>query len=933
MDCARWQRLQEHFDAAVELTAPQRASLIAQIGTADVAMAEELASLLAAHDASSEFLTAVATASLPADVRPDTLAPGARIGVWRVGRLVGRGGMGEVYEAHRVDAPFEQKAALKVMRPEAAQFIERFRVERQILARLDHPGIARLLDGGATDDGRHYAVMEFVEGEPITQYCETRCADLQARIDLLLQVCDAVAHAHRNLIVHRDLKPGNVIVDADGRARLLDFGIAKPLDVSVNEETQAALLTPDYAAPEQLCNEPITTATDVYALGALAFELLTAEKPWPIEQQTLARALHTMLERVAPRPSQIASQAATPPVPAKALRGDVDAIIDKCLRIEPGDRYATVEALRDDFVRFLQGRVVLARAGSRRYRAVRFLKRYRLPVAASAVVLLAIVAGGATALWQARLAGEEAHRAEAVQDFLISIFRANTENQPDPIKARDTTARELLAVGAARLEQDRTLPPAARERLLDVMGRLYTEMDLRETAATLNQQRIAELRRMGDRRRLAQSLLEFAENVQETNRRDEALDALREAETLIFAQRPIDEALAGTVYSYLSNQVTTSDHEASLRYARAAVTHLRRAKPVSEEMVGALFMLFQAESSENPIAAEAAAAEAVDVVEKIHGSEHSLYGDAVMFLADIESILFKNDAAETKYRLTESIVLRSADPHQYQRLQLDLRFGSFLVEIGRIAEGRARLQRVLDTAIATRGRDDRRYVAWAHEYVAKADFQRGLLDSARQDIRRSIEIRRTVAPSDLLAKSVELSFDIEMAMGEFDAAEALLAEARAAREVAKSATQAGFQQGLELREAQLALARNDHTRAAQLFGNVIDAGVPPLPQFQRYWLDAWIGRSRISLAKGDTGAATRDAQRALTEIERLGSPAQLKLNEAEAWEQLGAVHARAADCASASAAWEKSRAALTTVSDAASYRFANLQRARAACRP
>jgi eukaryotic-like serine/threonine-protein kinase len=937
MDAKRWCLIEEHFHAALALWGDKRAEYVAHVAQSDPELRMELESLLGTSEATSGFLDEpVRVPYGTAAIASEPLAMGSRLGAWRILRLIGYGGMGEVYEAERADAPFEQRAALKLTNRQATNLLARFNRERRILARLDHPGIARLLDGGVAPDGRPYAAMEYVEGLCITESCRSTQADLRARLAMFLQVCDAVSHAHRNLVVHRDIKPANVLVDSEGRVRLLDFGIAKALDAGLGGDVPlgatTALLTPDYAAPEQLAGDPVTTATDVYALGVLLFELLTGRRPWAIQGQPFARALNTLLHQPAPRMSELAAATTDSPISARLLQGDLDAIVAKCLRQEPQNRYVVVEALVEDLRRFLDGRAVLARAGSTGYRMGRFIRRHRLPVAAGAAVVLALAAGLAGVLHQAEVARAEAHRAEAVQDFLISIFRHNSQDQADPLKARATTARELLAAGATRLEQDVTLPPAARDRLFAVIAQLYTEMDLREKAAALVEQRIPWLRERGDTSELARALVEFAENVQETNRHGEALPALREAERLVLARKPVDEALAGYVFSYLSNQLNLSDPPAAKQYAARAVILLRNADPSSEAMLGALFMLTQGERVTNPRAAERSAREALQVARALYGEDHTLYADAALFLADIEASVFENAAAELNFREADRVAMRSTDPHHYLRLQVDLRFGQFLVETGRLEEGWMRLNRVLSVALASRGEEDRSYTAWAREYVARASYHRGLLREAREVAALSLATRRRNEPSDLLARTAELMFDIALAAGDVKEAEALIKEARAARDHVGSSREPGFLQGLLVREGDLALTQGDAARALQLYGEVSRAEIPPLLQFLRYRVSAQIGRSRAELSLGRLPAAAGSAQMAIEDIRKLGSPAQLKLLEADAWQQLGGILASTGACPKADEAWAQSLAALTAVSDPASFRFEALRTARGSTR-
>ncbi|MGQ0836370.1 MAG: protein kinase domain-containing protein [Gammaproteobacteria bacterium] len=478
MDTERWRALEAHFDEALALPRERRVAFAETACGDDLELRAELMSLLQASDAASTFLEEPADPPHGATPASETLEPGARLGAWRVVRLIGRGGMGEVYEAERADGQFEQRAAVKLTRREASKLLDRFNAERQILARLDHPGIARLLDGGVGPDGRPYAVMEYVEGQVITDYCNASGAGLPERLALFLQVCDAVAYAHRNLIVHRDIKPGNVLVGSDARTRLLDFGIAKPLDVGVwpagsNAEMTTALLTPDYAAPEQLSGEPVTTATDVYALGVLLFELLVGRRPWVSEGRPLAQVLSTVLETPAPRASEIAAGIKDHRIAPRLLQGDLDAIIAKCLRREPQHRYATVNALKLDIERSLQGDPVTARGDARLYVLGRFARRYRWAATAVAALIATLSIGVAAAMWQANRANREAQRATATRDFLISVFR-----ESDPRIARDRppgeiTAKELLDASVNRIEKEFAADPETQLTLLALASEIY----------------------------------------------------------------------------------------------------------------------------------------------------------------------------------------------------------------------------------------------------------------------------------------------------------------------------------------------------------------------------------------------------------------------------------------------------------------------------
>ena len=475
-----WTRIEAALDALLELPEAERPAAVARMAGDDTGLRRELESLLAHVSGSDPLLDAPALDALSGDdAEAGSLQPGQRVGAYRVVALLGRGGMGEVYHAERADGQFEQQVALKLIRQHLAQQPSRFRAERQMVARLDHPGIAHLIDGGIADDGRPYMVMELVDGLPIVDWCRTRTSDLATRLRLFMDVCDAVAYAHRNLIVHRDLKPGNVLVTGEGRVKLLDFGIARLLDSPSGETTSELLLTPGYAAPEQLTGAPITTAADVHALGLLLFELLCGEPAFAVKRLSLGAAMHAVIADDAPTPSRVAARQTEPPIPPDAIAGDLDAIVAKALRKEPAQRYASVDELRADVERHLRHEAVLARHGSRLYFAGRVLRRHRAWAIGGAVAVLAIVAGTVATLWQAREAQAEAARATAVKNFLVEVFEASDPRIPSDKPRGQITARELLDASASRIEHDFPGQPDLQIELLGVIGTLYARLDER----------------------------------------------------------------------------------------------------------------------------------------------------------------------------------------------------------------------------------------------------------------------------------------------------------------------------------------------------------------------------------------------------------------------------------------------------------------------
>ena len=485
---AQRERVDELLDEMFDLPEEERVANLRARRIADSAVLAEVESLLRSASASRGFM------AMPPKPSPDELLPdatlGMRLGAWRVTRLLGRGGMGEVYEAARADGNFEQRVAIKLLQREAAEQMERFQAERQILARLEHPGIARLYDGGVTDDGRPYMTMEFVEGRSITDYCRLINATLEQRLGLFLQVCDAVAYAHRNLVVHRDLKPSNILVTPNGTVKLLDFGIAKLLDAQRARVTQAAAtpMTPICAAPEQLTGGPVTTATDVYALGLLLFELLSGTHPWLGSDTPVLQAMRTVLQRPAPSLSRTAESQPDAPVPARLIRGDFDAIVAKALRKEPGDRYATVEAIKLDVERAMRGEPVEARARARLYVVSRTLRRYRWAAAAVAAVIVSLAAGLGIASWQAEKAAQErdavrrdAAREEAVRYSLTGLFR---EALSDP-GSKSASAKGMIDSSAQRVLKQYHDQPQLGGQIVLTLADLYGALEDANGAGSL----------------------------------------------------------------------------------------------------------------------------------------------------------------------------------------------------------------------------------------------------------------------------------------------------------------------------------------------------------------------------------------------------------------------------------------------------------------
>ena len=489
-DPDRWQAVRALLSEARRLPAPDRAAWLDE-AVADPDLRAEAARLLAADDATDGFLATPAADRAPAlfDDADDAYL-GRRVGPWRLAEKIGEGGMGVVFRAERADADFEQEAALKLvgrgLAPTAV--VERFRQERRILARLDHPAIARLLDGGLSDDGQPYFAMELVRGVPLTAYADDRGLGVPDRLRLARAVCEAVAYAHQNLVVHRDLKPSNVLVVEDGHGRphvkLLDFGISKLLDddASGAPTRTTALMTPAYAAPEQVRGGAITTATDVYALGVLLYEMLAGQRPYQIE----AGSAPTTVERVVcetdpPPPSTVA-----PSDRARRIRGDLDTVVLKALAKDPAHRYVSASALADDLSRVLDGFPVVARRPTLGHRVGSFVRRHPVGVGLSSVAVLALLLGLAGTTWQARVAARERDRAQVeaakageIRDYVLGLFAVAN---PDSARGRTVTARELLDIGAERVAAELADQPLVRAEMELTIALLYRRIGLFDEA-------------------------------------------------------------------------------------------------------------------------------------------------------------------------------------------------------------------------------------------------------------------------------------------------------------------------------------------------------------------------------------------------------------------------------------------------------------------
>jgi eukaryotic-like serine/threonine-protein kinase len=562
----RWQRLQELFSLAVELPESEREAFIDRETAGDPHLREELLGLLACDTGKATGpLTHALGAALDATTRDRRRALlGKVIGNYRLASVLGHGGTGTVYLGERADRQYSAQVAVKLVDSAAVQgdLGMRFRAERQILASLNHKNIARLLDAGETAEGQPYLVMEYVHGEPVDRYCDRAQLDIKARLELFLEICEAVQYAHQNLIVHRDLKPANILVTAEGTPKLLDFGIAKLLDVG-NEAAVLALtrmndrlLTPEYASPEQILGRSVTTASDVYALGVVLYELLTGLRPYVVpgsasqlelersicvsDPQRPSLAVRRSLEG-GPVEGQSSIQAiatvraSTPDKLQRRLQGDIDAIIMRALRKEPQHRYGSVEQLTADIRRYLTREPVQARQGNWLYYSQRFARRHAVGVSMGTAFFLFVMAFGIVmSIQRERIAAErdratqESERAEKVSSFMLNVFSA-----ADPFKnqGQTVTAPQLLDQAARSIQGDLDEQPEVRARLLEAIGRAYRRQGQPDRAVAYLEDSLRLRRQIGSARdaRTGSVLTELANSLRGAGKFEEADRALREA--------------------------------------------------------------------------------------------------------------------------------------------------------------------------------------------------------------------------------------------------------------------------------------------------------------------------------------------------------------------------------------------------------------------
>jgi serine/threonine protein kinase len=833
-------RIEVLFSTLIDLSSEKRMAFIDAECGGDSELHRELVSLLRSHEATRGVLDS--PPQLPGiDIEQELLASGTELGPWRIGALIGRGGAGDVYSAMRGDGAFEQKVAIKVLRREASTEVARFRSERQILAQLDHPGMSRLLDGGVCPDGRLYTVMEFVDGVPLTQYCKESHLTLRDRLRLFTQVCEVVAYAHRSLIVHRDLKPANIVVEKAGRARLLDFGIAKLLETEDGAVVRGEVnepMTPDYAAPEQLTGQAVTTATDVYSLGIILFELLTDRRPWVSADFTAIRTASRVTNEIAPAPSVLAAQSSATAFPAKQLRGDLDAIVGMCLQRSQNARYETVTALQADIEHFLRGEPVRANPISSARRTFKFVARHRLFSAAAAAALTAILSAAAIAVWQAQEARRErdgsqalAERNRAVSEFLRVVVTGA------PRAGRAISVDQLLERSKSFAERAFAHNPEHQAAALLMLASNFQELGNVEKARPLIERARELARNSRDPSLDADLKCQHAMLLSRTGEIDTARSLVDDA---LDNESLASQSIAGCLHVLASMARYAGDGASTLVYARRAVQKLRESNFQSPILEAQLL---------GNIAAGLNLTGATDEADRQYAAVVSRF-EQLGLERSPQALMEQNDWA---------IVSRNAG-NEWRALEIYNRLLQYELDDDPSSAPSALIQANRATTLEMVGRYTEALSAYK-QALAAAERAQNAVPAAHA----LLGLARTSS-----------------SLGQLDEAERYLADAT---KLESGVTTAGSSTGVAIRleAAQIALARGRTDEAFAIFAEIISQNR------LGYRAVALRGRARIHLDRGNIEAARQDAQQSLAIAKSLQKNQKFSSRTGNAWLMLGRV--------------------------------------------
>ncbi len=887
----RWEEVDRLLSRALDRPEEDRERFLAGACEADTELFRAVVGLLRALDASDGMFDAPGAGLLHAalgdgegraNAQPLAFAAGDRVGRYRIVGIIGRGGMATVYEAERADGSFRRRVAIKVLRRglDTEAVVRRFLAERQILSGLSHPNIARLIDGGATEDGRPYLVMERVEGTPLTRWADRRRLTVEQRLDLFLQLADAVHFAHRRLVVHRDLKPSNVLVDAEGRAHLLDFGIARLLEGGSDGEPLTRIggprpLTPGFASPEQLAGEPATTASDVYQLGILLHLLLTGRRPPGAKVERDPRSEpdirpsrsvgHSSAPtgtggeaeaRSGPDPREVADRRATTVAALRrSLRGDLDTIVRKALRSDPDDRYPSAEALASDVRRFLAGRAIAARPASALYRLGKFHARNPWVGPLAAALLLATGGYVFTLDRHSReleaernAARAQAERADELRSFMVGLFRtADPYEAPDPDRSREMTVVEALEVGAGRVRSELDGRPELQAAMLTTIAGVYHNMALEESAGPLIDEamEIHAVAGAEDTPGYASTLGTLARHTARSEGADSAR-ALMDRWVAREAELAGSDSLrlAGALLERANNAVNRGDFRAGLEGRERAVEIHRSADRVGArgEFAEALAMLADSYREVGRMSrAEAAAREALAIEEALRGPDHPSTAMQRVHLAQVYHATGRLEESVAAYRRALPALERTLGPDHFNTVNSWNNLGLVLSSM-RDHEGSERVHRRV--LAIRRGPDGAETldVASSLQNLAAALLRAGRHAEADSLAREAYRIYRDLAPegSHLPALPLLSQAEIRLAAGDDAGAEAV---ARSALEILRPALPPGhFATAVAECRIGMALARQGRPQPAA-----------PLIERARDALHRWEGTPQRLVEECDAG--------------------------------------------------------------------------------
>ena len=799
-----WLELSRLLDEALARPAEERQAWLDTLGPTPDGLGSTLRELLGRHGAADtdDFLKTLPR--LPAAALADAVngpREGSVVGPYRLLRELGRGGMGAVWMAERVDGTLKRAVALKLPHPglARAQLAERFVRERDILAALVHPHIARLYDAGVAADGQPFLALEYVDGQPLGAYCDARHLDVPARLMLFLQVLSAVQYAHAHLVVHRDLKPSNILVTPEGQVLLLDFGIAKLVSEGAagdTELTQVAgrLLTPDYASPEQISGAPITIASDVYSLGVILYELVTGERPYRLKRASRGALEDAILEADVPRPSTVCNDPGKAELRGasltrleKILRGDLDTILLKALKKHLAERYASVTTLSDDIKRYLNNEPISARADTVAYRATKFVRRHTGGVAATGAVVL--VLAGLIGFYTAQLAAErdrarlEAQKATSVSELLTGLLTGADPYYETP-QAKDPTVRGLLDAGAERIEKDLASQPDVQAEMLTVMGKVYQRLGLHDKAQSLLEKGLATGRRAfgPEHERVAQSLNELGVLLDEKGDYAAAAPVLEQA--LAMRRKllgPEHKDVAVTLVELGRVYIDLGDDQRAEPLFRESLAIRKKVLGEEDHETGTslsdlALLLWQNKGDLE--GAESLYQQVLTIYRKTRGDDHPNVATILSILGAIAAERRDYVAAEAMLRQSLAMT-RNALGEKHPEVAAPLnKFSIALRQEGKYDEAASASREALQIAIPVLG-DDHPFVATYKLNLARAYLARKEAAAADPLIRQALEVRKRAYPAGhwRIGEAKGLLGESLTALGRYEEAEGLLLDA------------------------------------------------------------------------------------------------------------------------------------------------------------